>query len=348
MKTFKLLIILSLLGFTAKAQVGVNTLDPDTTAILHIYSDNKGVLLPILDSNTRAPFVHAADGLLVYDSVDKTYYFFNRATKKWLALNPFQTTEDANANGASDDVRLGSRFVDRNVVIGRDSADPDAKLHVKGNIKSNGTVCADSVWSPKIGSDSIKTEFASITAAQISTANIGAITNVVRADTILADTIYATTIRANAVYGAVPIGTIVMWTGNLNSLDTACWEEVTELSGRFPVGAGTGSDIDSRTGTAPNYQAGSSIANNRSGEISVILSENQMPSHTHGSPNGVSFVFASGTSKVDNGGTDRGLDEVSRRYALNTGSAGGNQPHENRPPFYGVYFIRKMSNNCPN
>jgi len=173
----KLFIIFLLFSFTAKAQVGINILDPDTTAILHIHSDNKGVLLPIVDSAIRAPLTinnaPTADGLLVYDSIDKIYYFFNRKTREWLALNPFQVNETTHTNDTTGDVRLASRFENRNMVIGQGNADSNAKLHVKGNIKSDSTIFAknaditggridaknayisDSTWSKKIGSDSL-------------------------------------------------------------------------------------------------------------------------------------------------------------------------------------------------
>jgi microcystin-dependent protein len=357
MKTLKLLIILSLLGFTAKAQVGVNTLDPDTTAILHIYSNTKGVLLPILDSNERAPLTApAADGLLVYDSIEKIYYFFNRKTKEWTALNPFQTKEKNSTETERSDVRLADRFNDRNVVIGKGDADVDAKLHVKGNIKStdsviaknarmNGVIIAtnaniaekidaknahisDSTWSKKIGADSIKATTANIT------------------------TITASIISSNSV---VPVGAIVMWDSAYGTWPD-CWAEVTGMKGRFPVGAGAGSDIDSRTGLAPTYQAGSSMANNRSGEISVAISEPQMPRHTH------SLTMSYGHRAQDQGSSS--IQTLMSSYdasriapntpqpeytggSTNTQSASNGVAHENRPPFYGIYFIKKIKNTCP-
>lgn len=385
MRTTKLLIIFLLLGFTAKAQVGVNTLNPDSSAILHIYSNSKGVLLPILVDTTRSGLTvqnaPTADGLLVYDSIDKVYYFFNRATRKWLALNPFQVNEETHANDTTGDVRLAPNFRDRNVVIGGDSSRATAKLHVHGNIKSTNEIYAeDSIWSPKIGSTT-----ASISNVHATTANINNIQtrvadiDVARVNTIQVDSIHATVVHSNSL---VPIGTIIMWTPNapdgvLNVPD--CWEEVEELRGRFPVGVGSlGTDSYTARGTG--------------GEPRIALQAHEMPRHQHVSPHLSSQSIATNSSGLvlhkimswgydlshrrspgtnvwngilnisDNndgglytrtswagGKIDTGIHGYVNASSANSGFSDANgELHENRPPFYGVYFIRKISNNCPN
>jgi hypothetical protein len=358
MKTIlKLSVIFLMLGSVAQAQVGINTLDPDTSAILHIYSNTKGVLLPTVDSNARAGLAvipAAAEGLLVYDSVDKVYHFFNRKTGKWLALNPFQTTDEVGDPGSgTDDIRLADRFQNRNVVIGGGNADSDAKLHVKGNVRSSGTVYAenanitntistkdvrvsDSTWSKKIGSDTTTTNMAHITTAKV--------TNVVDANTILADSIHTATVRAISSYGRVPVGAIVMWTGTAPP-DT-CWKIITEMGGRFPVGAGT-------VGDGITYTAGNNYDNSsRQGQNMVTLNSTQVPNHSHGI-----IVETYGSYDVSNAGSTRtavsGLGGTvwqsgTNRPGISTNSTtGGGGSHENRPPFFGVHFIKKTSNNCP-
>ncbi len=207
-------LLLLIAASTTQAQVGINTLTPDTTAILHVYSDNKGVLLPVLNNSNRNSLgqAPAAEGLLVYDSIDKVYYFFNRATKEWLAMNPFQTTENSSGNSDGDDVRLAEKFRNRNVVIGSGPADINAKLLVHGNIKSDNTISAqDAKITSNITSSSLNTATANIsTRATITTAQISNITGTTQANTIILDSISAKAIRADAFYGAVPIGTIVI------------------------------------------------------------------------------------------------------------------------------------------
>jgi hypothetical protein len=347
MKTlFKLSVIFLLLGSVAQAQVGVNTLSPDTTAILHIYSDNKGVLLPTLDTNGRdgLRLAPAADGLLVYDSVDKVYYFFNRTTKKWIAMNPFQTTEDDDDNGASDDVKLAPRFQNRNVVIGGDSADRGIKLHVKGNIKADSTVYAENA----LISDSIRSLNFRTTNAHIDTITSAVKTNAVHTNTIQikradidtitsairANAIYANTIRADTIYGSIPVGGIIMWSGAIENIHPH-WalcdgtNGTPNLKGRFIVGYDP-NDYD--------YNYTTSIIRT-GGAKQVTLSETHIPAHTH------RFTHQSNSTTGMGGSSTRGVEtsfNASSSNNITTSSTGGGQPHENRPPYYVLAYIMRI------
>ena len=170
MKTPKFLALFLLLGITtAKAQVGINTTNPHPTAVLHIHSQNQGVLLPTLPPGKRTALATgdgteiAAEGLLVYDPEQRVYFFFNSTTGEWLALNPFQVREKKDTSGAGgNDVRLAPHFQDRNVVIGGDAAHPDARLHVHGNLRAEIAHIVDSLWSAKIESLSLITQTAEV------------------------------------------------------------------------------------------------------------------------------------------------------------------------------------------
>ncbi len=335
-----------LLGFAIQAQVGINTLTPDTTAILHVYSDNKGVLLPVLNNSNRSSLgqAPAAEGLLVYDSIDKVYYFFNRATKEWLAMNPFQTLENSSGNSSEGDVRLAEKFKGRNVVIGDGNAPIDAKLHVIGNIRSTQTVYAENAdINSNIESSSLNTNTATINTAQITTANI---TDVTQSKTILADSIQTSILRSNLVYGAVPVGAIVMWD---SIAPPPCWEPVDGMNGRFPVG------VSQQSGG--QYGVRATIDNTgKSGMNQVALTINQMPRHQHrfrsvrinDEVSGSSWAHTPGSyNEVRDGVINEKYTDF-RGNSTHGDNEGDGQPHENRPPFYGVYFIRKTSNNCPN
>ena len=165
-----------------------------------------------------------------------------------------------------------------------------------------------------------------------------------QANTIILDSISAKAIRADAFYGAVPIGTIVMWTGNINDLPS-CWTEVPELRGRFPVGVGQASNL-SIGDVNPTYTVGSTTSNAGDGRNQITLTEPQMPSHSHSFRN-IQPAIA-GQWKSDDSGRNNIVDDGNVGHSGHIASTGGNQPHENRPPFYGVYFIKKTSNNCPN
>ena len=331
MKTLKFLTFFLLLGtITVQAQVGINITNPDSTAILHIHSnENQGILLPIVCSAGRSvrstPPGMAAEGLLVFDSVDKVYYFFNRSTREWIALNPFQVGAERDTNYTrigSDDVRLAAPFQNRNVVIGGDTAHPEARLHVKGNIRSDNTIYAryidiarkidaraahivDSLFSKKIRSISLTT-----TTANITTADVG-------------------TLNAVNINGRIPIGSIVMWDGDSSDIPP-CWRIVDSMGGRFPVGAG---NVRFPAGT----QGISYNPRQIGGLNEVVLTIEQMPRHNHGH----------GYFRTGFGGSFSRQATGSGSGTFESDFVGGDQPHENRPPFYAVFFIRKYSNDCP-
>jgi len=131
--------------------------------------------------------------------------------------------------------------------------------------------------------------------------------------------------RAQDFSRQLPVGTIVMWTGTTNTIPQ-CWEVVDDMAGKFPVGVRS---------SGGNYQAGRDIDNaGKSGLNEVTLTVAQMPSHNHGG--GYFGDHGSGYSRGSGSGSGN----------FTSPSVGGDQAHENRPPFYGVYFIKKTSNTC--
>ena len=117
----------------------------------------------------------------------------------------------------------------------------------------------------------------------------------------------------------VPVGGIIMWSGATNNIPSG-WalcdgqNGTPNLQDRFIVGAGSSYNV-----------------NDTGGAASVTLTINQMPSHNHsytminfdqGSAGGASS-YGQGTSSVS------------------TGSKGGGQSHENRPPYYALAYIIK-------
>jgi len=352
MKTLKISVLFLLLGtITVQAQVGINITNPDTTAILHIHSDNRGVLLPTVNESVRNSLATApaAEGLLVFDPVQRIYYFFNRSTKQWIALNPFQALDIADPDNHADnpgagDVRLSTPFQDRNVVIGGGTAPAEARLHVHGSIRAE-----DSVSSPKLISDSLISATGNIDTLEVRRLYVDTITSTVRANKI-----YADTVRATSVFGQVPIGTIVMWKSwEGNQFDTACWRKVTEMTGRFPIGAGTPPQTyEFRTGV--NIGSVRSVSVGRSADNDSVhgqafrrLSVDQMPPHRHYTR----FLYASpggstghSHARMHNAGYEGRAIPSSLTGGENNTTAAA---FDNRPPFFGVYFIQKISNKCP-
>ena len=72
------------------------------------------------------------------------------------------------------------------------------------------------------------------------------------------------------------------------------------------------------------------------GEVTVALTLNQIPSHTHSY---VGHTYpGSGPEQNQTGGPE---DRTSFNVNKTTGSAGGGQAHENRPPYYALCYIMK-------
>lgn len=166
--------------------------------------------------------------------------------------------------------------------------------------------------------------------------------------------------------GSVPIGTIVMWNGNLTNLPPG-WKLcdgsahytdflgesrwIPNLQGRFIVGY---------TKAAGNYHT---IAN-KGGSGSVTLSTSQMPSHSHnGTTNKDGAHSHTGNERVRSGGGFGGGESVigsrerpqyggantaiysegsSHKHAFTTNTTRGGGAHENRPPYYTLAYIIRV------
>ena len=154
---------------------------------------------------------------------------------------------------------------------------------------------------------------------------------------------------------SVPSGTIVTWYGILGNIPSGFVlcdgsNGTPDLRDRFIVGAGSGYPLGTTGGAA-----------------SVQLSWNEMPAHAHtrGSMNIVGYFCGVNTAgprpsgAVGLAGTyaDHGLEDNSGwgsglcwYYVFNAASnwtgetswAGSNWAHENRPPFYALYYIMKV------
>ena len=135
-----------------------------------------------------------------------------------------------------------------------------------------------------------------------------------------------TNARTQAFDRHFPIGSIIMWNGTAANVPN-CWEIFDEIAGRFPVGVRSSGGL---------YTVGET-----GGANEIILTESQIPPHSH-----TITAMASGTQAGYTTHNTGSASHAMSNRPLTTGNAGGGEAHENRPPFYGVYFIRKTSNNC--
>lgn len=147
----------------------------------------------------------------------------------------------------------------------------------------------------------------------------------------------ATTFVGN---GTIPIGGIIMWSGSIATIPTG-WalcngsNGTPDLRSRFIVGAtsdaSTGVTFNADTGVV----SGAYAPGNTGGSVAHQLTIPEMPAHTH--------TYNQNT----NANTDHsGSDTVSNNPSFSsqpTGSTGGNDFHENRPPYYALAFIMRTT-----
>jgi len=168
----------------------------------------------------------------------------------------------------------------------------------------------------------------------------------------------------------VPIGTIVMWSGSSANLP-AGWvicdgqttyndpysgksRNVPDLRGRFVVGVGACYEEDGKTQVGDaNYTVDA-----RGGEQTHKLNANEMPSHAHNVSNEqtwnrigldldqdqVEVATPSYwiTDKYNNSNYVNKKGAGTFSFSVNSSSAGSDNAHENRPPYYALYYIIKV------
>jgi len=123
-------------------------------------------------------------------------------------------------------------------------------------------------------------------------------------------------------------------TATATTLTGPMWEVDTEFEARFPVGVGA--FVASGAVAVLGKTTSTSIA----GEDQHTLTVPEMPKHTH------SMTWDSNdTSGGDQLNTLYYGPEanIPNNMIKDTGSTGGDVAHNNLPPFYGVYFIKRTS-----
>ncbi len=91
MKALKIIgvIITSILAlsFNSLSQnVGIGTLTPDNSSLLHLQSTDRGLLVPRLTTAQRNAIVNPANGLLVFDTDFNCFYYWRQVSSQWIDL----------------------------------------------------------------------------------------------------------------------------------------------------------------------------------------------------------------------------------------------------------------------
>lgn len=81
------LVVFFILTATMNGQVGIGTITPDPSSILDISSTTQGMLTPRMTTTQRTSISSPADGLIVYDTTEKSFYFYNVLTSLWSKIS---------------------------------------------------------------------------------------------------------------------------------------------------------------------------------------------------------------------------------------------------------------------
>ena len=86
------------ISFNASAQVGIGTTTPDPSSMLDIQSpaNDKGVLIPRMTDLQRLAISTPANGLLVFDTTTKSFWFYN--VNIWKELVSSSSLVDADGD----------------------------------------------------------------------------------------------------------------------------------------------------------------------------------------------------------------------------------------------------------
>lgn len=175
----------------------------------------------------------------------------------------------------------------------------------------------------------------SVTQVQTSGVTDGSVTTTKIAD--------ASVTAAKLASGAgFPIGGIIMWSGSIASIPSG-WalcngsSGTPDLRSKFIVGAtsdaSTGVTFNADTGAV----SGSYAPGNTGGEVAHQLTIAELASHNH------TLSRYSGNNNVNSQSGRYALATTNNIGPDSTNSTGGDDYHENRPPYYALAFIMKVS-----
>jgi hypothetical protein len=139
-------ILIILFSATTFAQnVGIGTLTPDASAQLHISSTTKGLIIPRMTSAEKLLIAAPADGLMVYDTDIKNFWYYDNAAATWKELNSLNVLPVGLTNNTLR--HDGTSWVTDNYVtntgskVGIGITAPTEGLHIDSSVK-----IGNSVW----------------------------------------------------------------------------------------------------------------------------------------------------------------------------------------------------------
>ena len=116
-------ILIALVTTTSFAQVAINETGaaPNSSAILDLSSNNKGLLIPRMTTNNRTTNVTAVAGLLVFDTDTDSFWYYDGTQSNWVEVI---TKGAMGINGLSDGIYVGkSLFLGDSAGVNDNGAD---------------------------------------------------------------------------------------------------------------------------------------------------------------------------------------------------------------------------------
>ncbi len=341
MKKLILLFIFTALTLGSFAQIGINTTAPDSSAVLDLNSNNKGLLIPTMTTVQRdamaasPPATGLATGLLVYDTDIARFYFWD--IDKWVVLNNWRKEYTDNTLD-NEHVYID---LENSSNVGINENSPNSKLTVNGNLS--------------VGANTAAPTDGAYVDGQVKIGYSGTIT-----DKLIVEGNTSTTATSTADIfvgrGVAPVGLIGMYSGSTAGLfdGTGLGESTTKMRG-WAICNGNNGTPDLRdkfvVGAGSTYSV-----SNTGGENTHTLIINEMPSHSHTGnttsngnhrhPCGTRGFETNGNQGADGSTDDSNINTQyagSHTHSLNINNTGNSVAHENRPPYYAVYYIMRIN-----
>ena len=353
MMKFKLLISCLIFLFFFRqvtfAQIGINNSNPDKSAILDVSSVTKGLLIPRLSRTQRLAIKSPPHALLLFDTDDRFFYFYdsiyNQAHKNWTGLTPWLFRDNL------DDYDNVNLFYKRDLYT--HASVRSISLGTENPMYDNLLTVVDNMT---IGSvDSIAPAKGMYVEGDLQAEKSIKVTSSVVADAF------------NGI-GTMPIGGIIMWSGNFEDLPTE-WTlcdgnngdkvdgvTIPDLRGRFIVGYDKGGTTNP---TAYNKEINTKGIGNLGGVNLDTLISSEMPTHDHsgntlqGGSHRHSYqddyaltrrayvLWPTNGNQGMSGVSDHAgnTDTFDEHHNHVISDEGGGQSHENRPPYYVLAFL---------